>query len=89
MEGEAENILNIERFNGMITNLECSDTQIKITFDDEDSYRYAQNAWDWVNGAENYSFVMVAGKGYCGNEHRRPYAIGHIEYDECCCHCYS
>lgn len=82
MEGEAENILSMEKFDGMIENLECSDTQMKITFDDEESYQYAQHAWDWVNGADNHSFVMVAGKGDCGNVHRQPYVIGHIEYDD-------
>ncbi|KAF1951506.1 hypothetical protein CC80DRAFT_574868 [Byssothecium circinans] len=39
--------------------------------------------WDWVNGAANNSFVMVAGPGDCGNNTDRiPFTVTRLAYDE-------
>jgi hypothetical protein len=83
MPGEAENIISMERFHGMLKSVECADDSMTISFVDDGSYRYAQRAWDWVNGADNHSFVMVASKGDCGNNaYRVPYVVHTISYED-------
>ena len=82
MPDDTENILSIERFKGMLKDVACTNTSMTISFVDDGSYRYAQRAWDWVNGADNHSFVMVLGKGDCGNPHRVPYTVHTIEYED-------
>jgi hypothetical protein len=73
----------MELFDGLLTSVECNVDNIAMTFEDDASFTYAQNVWDWVNGAENNSFVMVAGPGDCGNNTRRvPYVVSTIQYDE-------
>jgi hypothetical protein len=83
MPGEAENILSMEKFDGMLTKVQCTNTSIEMTFQDDATFAYAQGVWDWVNGADNHSFVMVAGPGDCGNNTNRiPYVVHHLDYDE-------
>jgi len=83
MPGDAENILSMERFDGMLTAVECGTDKLQLTFEDDTTFAYAQKVWDWVNGADNNSFVMVAGPGDCGsNENRIPYIISTLLYDE-------
>jgi hypothetical protein len=83
MPDEAENIISMERFDGMLTNIECNADNLALTFEDDATFLYAQRVWDWVNGADNHSFVMVAGPGDCGNNTRRlPYVISTMQYDE-------
>lgn len=83
MPDDAENILSMERFDGMLTEVECNADNLALTFEDDATFLYAQKVWDWVNGADNHSFVMVAGPGDCGNNTRRlPYVISTIQYDE-------
>jgi hypothetical protein len=83
MPGETENILNMEQFDGMLTSVECNSDNIAMAFEDDDAFAYAQQVWDWVNGADNNSFVMVAGVGDCGNNTRRiPYVISTMAFDE-------
>lgn len=83
MPDDAENILSMERFDGMLTDIECNADNIALTFEDDATFLYAQQVWDWVNGAENNSFVMVAGPGDCGNNTRRlPYVISSMQHDE-------
>lgn len=83
MPGDSEYILSMEHFDGMIEATSCSDTSISMTFEDNATFAYAQRTWDWVNGADNHSFVMVAGPGDCGNNTDRiPFIISTITYDE-------
>lgn len=73
----------MEKFDGMLTSVKCSPHDMELTFDDDDSFAYAQRVWDWVNGADNHTFVMVTGKGDCGpNSKRTPYLVSSIVYDE-------
>lgn len=56
---------------------------ITLEFVDDEAFAYAQKVWDWVNGADDHSFLMVAGAGDCGdNPHRVPYLVHSIQYDE-------
>lgn len=82
MPGDDENILSMEQFDGMVTSIECTDENIEMVFEDDGTFAYAQHVWDWVNGADNHSFVMVAGPGDCGNTARTTYIVSSIAYDE-------
>ena len=83
MPGDNENVLSMEKFDGMLTSAECNAQGMTLGFEDDSSFAYAQRVWDWVNGAENHTFLMVAGKGDCGNNtYRIPYLVHSIEYDE-------
>lgn len=83
MPGENENIISMEQFDDMVTDVECNPGKIQMTFKDDATFTHAQQVWDWVNGADNHSFVMVAGVGDCGNNTRRmPFVISTLSYDE-------
>ncbi|OAL57253.1 hypothetical protein IQ07DRAFT_638608 [Pyrenochaeta sp. DS3sAY3a] len=83
MPRETENILSMEHFDGMLTDVTCSEETISMTFEEDASFAYAQATWDWVNGADNHSFVMVAGPGDCGsNANRIPFVVSCIQYNE-------
>lgn len=83
MPGDNENILSMEKFKGMLTSVKCNRLGMTLAFEDDSSFAYAQRTWDWVNGADNHTFVMVAGQGDCGNNTRRlPYLVSTIAYDE-------
>lgn len=67
----------------MLTSVQCNDDNIEMTFEDDAAFAYAQKTWDWVNGAENSSFVMIAGVGICGdNTGRIPFVVSSIACDE-------
>ncbi|KAF2184868.1 hypothetical protein K469DRAFT_666265 [Zopfia rhizophila CBS 207.26] len=83
MPADTENILSMERFDGMLKSVECNTDNLALTFEDDATFKYAQKVWDWVNGEDNHSFVMVAGVGDCGNNTRRmPFIVSSIKYDE-------
>ncbi|KAH7120982.1 hypothetical protein B0J11DRAFT_53660 [Dendryphion nanum] len=83
MPEDSEGILNMERFDDMLNDIKCDENSIEMVFKDDATFAYAQEVWDWVNGAENSSFVMVAGVGDCGNNTRRlPYVVSSLQYDE-------
>ena len=84
MPDAQENILSMERFNDMLTSVTCTQTSIDMAFRDDDTFAYAQAVWDWVNGDENDTFVMVAGKGACGwnEDHRQPFRVTTLSFDE-------
>jgi hypothetical protein len=83
MPDAQENILSMERFNGMLTSVNCTQTTIDMAFRDDDTFAYAKAVWDWVNGADNHTFVMVVSSGACGwNDHRQPFTVSTLAYDE-------
>lgn len=83
MPGEFENIVTMERFYGMLKSVNCTDHDMTLTFNDDATFAYAQRVWDWVNGADNHTFVMIAGVGDCEwNKQRQPYNVSTITYDE-------
>ncbi|KAG8532995.1 uncharacterized protein KY384_001777 [Bacidia gigantensis] len=82
MPADQEGILSMEKFDGLIEHAECNQQGLVLTFEDDSAFTYAQKVWDWVNGADNHTFLMVAGKGDCGDNDRRiPYSISSIAYD--------
>ena len=81
--GSQESILAMEKFDGLLTSVQCNDNGLSLTFEDDSAFAYAQRVWDWVNGPDNHTFLMVAGKGDCGeNPYRIPYLVSKIDYDE-------
>lgn len=83
MPGESENIVSMEKFYGMLKSVNCTDHDLTLTFNDDANFAYAQQVWDWVNGADNHTFVMVAGAGDCEwNKDREPFIVSTISYDE-------
>jgi hypothetical protein len=83
MPGDIENILSMERFDGMLKSVNCTDHGMSLQFNDDATFAYAQRVWDWVNGEDNHTFVMVAGNGDCGwNTQRQPFLVSSIAYDE-------
>ena len=83
MLGDHEGILSLEKFDGLLTHVECNQRGLSLTFEDDESFAYAKRVWDWVNGAENHEFLMVAGRGDCGDNDRRiPYLISSLSFDE-------
>ena len=83
MPGDTENILAMEKFDGLLKSVKCEDNLLTLIFEDDAAFAYAQKVWDWVNGADNHTFLMVAGKGDCGdNPYRIPYLVSKLDYDE-------
>jgi hypothetical protein len=85
MPGDHENILSMEKFSGMLKSVDCTPQGVTFQFKDRAAFAYAQRVWDWVNGADNHTFVMVVSAGDCGaekNQHRQPYVVSNIAYDE-------
>ncbi|KAL2045366.1 hypothetical protein ABVK25_012170 [Lepraria finkii] len=83
MPGDTENILAMEKFDGLLKSVKCEDNLLTLTFEDDAAFAYAHKVWDWVNGADNHNFLMVAGKGDCGdNRYRIPYLVSKLDYDE-------
>jgi len=81
--GDFEHILSMEKFGPMLKSIKCTPTLLTLTFDDDDTFAYAKAVWDWVNGADDHSFLMVAGAGDCGdNTDRTPYMVHTLRYDE-------
>lgn len=83
MPGQNEHILSMARFRGMTKNIQCGDSSMEISFHDNNTFQYAMNVWDWVNGADNHTFVMVAEPGDCGqDEDRTLFKISTLRFKE-------
>ncbi|KIX09755.1 uncharacterized protein Z518_00836 [Rhinocladiella mackenziei CBS 650.93] len=81
--GSNENVLSMETFDGMLISQNCTPNGMTLQFEDDSTFAYAQHVWDWVNGADNHTFLMIAGSGDCGsNKHRIPYLVSAISYQE-------
>ncbi|KAI9765238.1 MAG: hypothetical protein M1840_007730 [Geoglossum simile] len=80
---EYEHIINMEKFYPLLTSLTCDTEGMTIAFKDDTTFEKAKEAWDWANGADNRSFIMVTGMGDCGwNRQRQPYVVRNLQYDE-------
>lgn len=76
-----EYVISMERFNGMLKSVVCSD-QMMLQFKDGPSFEYAQGVWNWVNQDVNNTFIMVANYEGCGPEaERQPFLVSNIVYD--------
>lgn len=84
MPNAQENVLSMERFSDMLTSVNCTQSTIDMAFEDDETFAYAKAVWDWVNGEENDTFVMVAGTGACewNTDHRQPFRVTTLSFDE-------
>ena len=83
MPGAVEKILSMEKFDGMLSSIECDDDGLRLKFQDDATFAYAKRVWDWVNGADDHAFVLVAGAGDCKwNKLRQPFNVTKLKYDE-------
>ncbi|ORY11103.1 hypothetical protein BCR34DRAFT_332991 [Clohesyomyces aquaticus] len=81
--GDTEHILAMEKFEDMLKSVKCTPTALTLEFIDDTTFEYAKKVWDWVNGADDHSFLMVAAAGQCGNNtYRTPYMVHSLKYDE-------
>ncbi|TLD36568.1 hypothetical protein E2P81_ATG02350 [Venturia nashicola] len=84
MPGEDEFILSTTRFRGMTKWMSCSrgGKAITIAFNNNETFDYAKKTWDWVNGANNRSFIMVAEPWDCPwNVHRVPFIVKTLRFN--------
>jgi hypothetical protein len=80
--GPDEHIISMEKFLPLTKSVYCDQNGISMTFSDNATFEEAKQVWDWANGAENRSFIIVAGAGDCGwNEHRQPFIIQTLDFE--------
>ena len=78
-----EHIINMERFEALTKSITCDQSGISMVFIDDATLQKAKQVWDWANGNDNRTFVIVAGVQQCGwNEHRQPFVINAVDFDE-------
>lgn len=83
MHGEAENIISMEKFYPMLKSTKCAADHMTLNFENKRSYKYGRRIWHWVNGADERTFVMVAGLGHCGwNGDRLPFIVSNAHFDD-------
>jgi hypothetical protein len=80
--GAGEHIISMEKFLHLTKSVYCDQDGISIAFTDNTTFEKAKKIWDWANGAENRSFILVAGAGDCGwNEHRQPFIVRTLNFE--------
>lgn len=73
----------MEKFDGMLLSCTTTRTGLELQFENDLTFAYAQRVWDWVNGADNHTFLMIVGAGDCSNNpYRVPFSVSDIAYDE-------
>ena len=80
---DQEGILSMEKFDDILTSIECNADGLVLKFEDDAAFEYAKKTWDWVNGHDDHEFLMVTGHGDCGKDKpRTPYLVSSLTYDE-------
>jgi hypothetical protein len=83
MPDSQENIISLQRFKSLLRSVECTQEAIDFRFKDDTALQYAKATWDWVNVAENHTFVLVADTRDCGwNDHRVPFIVSNLHFNE-------
>ncbi|KAH8690703.1 hypothetical protein BGW36DRAFT_305975 [Talaromyces proteolyticus] len=83
MPGQKENIINIERFKGLVTSMECSENSTALKLKDNEAFTRLMSAWDWTNEDPDHTFVMVAGSGDCiSQDSRQPFVTTAVSFDK-------
>ena len=81
--GDDEHIINMERFEALTKSITCDQSGIFVIFIDDACLQKAKEAWDWANGNDSRTFVLVAGAKQCGwNQHRQPFVINTVDFDD-------
>jgi hypothetical protein len=58
----------MEKFKPLLESTQCTNKSLALDFKNERSYQYGQRIWEWVNDADDRTFVVVAGHGHYGIE---------------------
>jgi hypothetical protein len=78
-----ENIISLQRFKSLLQSVNCTQESIDLKFKDDAALQHAKTTWDWVNTAENYTFILVADTRDCGwNDHRMPFIVSELRFNE-------
>ncbi|KAL5355331.1 hypothetical protein BJX96DRAFT_170574 [Aspergillus floccosus] len=76
-------IVSIEKFRKMLSSVHCTNSSLSMGFKDHASFAYVRRKWQWVNDADERTFIMVAGTGDCAwNTHRLPFNVSEIVFDD-------
>jgi hypothetical protein len=83
MPGDDENIIALRNFRQWLKSIQCTNSSVELTFNDNGAYSYAKDVWKWVNVEKNNTFVLVAGKGDCSwNSVGQPFVIFTTTFDD-------
>ncbi|EWC44159.1 hypothetical protein DRE_06984 [Drechslerella stenobrocha 248] len=75
-------LILMERFDGLLQDVACGSSDIKLTFNGLDAMDYAIKAWDWVNeDEEDHFFLITKHEGCSRDSQRTPFKIDKVKYD--------
>ncbi|KAN0083224.1 hypothetical protein V8E54_002312 [Elaphomyces granulatus] len=78
-----EHIISMERFEALTKSITCDQSGVLMVFTDDATLQKAKQVWDWANGNDNRTFIIVAGAQQCGwNQDRQPFVINSVDFDE-------
>ncbi|CAJ2509489.1 Uu.00g145150.m01.CDS01 [Anthostomella pinea] len=80
--GQDELLISTDSFSSELSSVSCQDNDLSLTFTNQDTYNAAIKDWDWVNFADNHTFVMIVNYGGCGEaDERQPWIVTGATYD--------
>lgn len=61
-------IVLLEKFEPLTRNIDCNgyDGHISLTFQSEDAFKWALDAWGYINQQDDHRFVVIANHHGCG-----------------------
>jgi hypothetical protein len=73
-----EKVINMQRFSSILSNVQCGNSSIVLTFRTNDTFKEAVSEWDWVNVDPEHKLIFVADWPSCLNGTQlQPYYIDH------------
>lgn len=80
--GADELVVSMDLFSSELRSVTCQDNDLSLTFTNQATYQAAISDWDWVNLAENRTFIMIVNYGGCDEEDgRQPWVVTGATYD--------
>ncbi|PLB51915.1 hypothetical protein P170DRAFT_351910 [Aspergillus steynii IBT 23096] len=80
---EKVSIINTEKFRNKLRTVNCTQTSLAVDYINPQSFARSRKAWDWINGDENRTLIVIAGREHCGwNKQRMPFKVSKIHFDE-------
>ncbi|KDE05623.1 hypothetical protein MVLG_03995 [Microbotryum lychnidis-dioicae p1A1 Lamole] len=80
---EVQKIINMQRFTTLLSDVKCGEPFTTVTFQSRNAFKYAANAWDWVNSNPEHVIQMIPfWKGcLCDQGSYRPFRFHRITVD--------
>lgn len=78
-EEQSTRFLSLERFADSVSTLDCTNSQVSLTFGDAATYSAVQQSWNWMN-QDGHTVYLVIGAGECGLEQRTVYAASGVTF---------